>query len=364
MTTATARAAVATAAGRIELRTLALPPPAEGEHLVRVRCATICESDRRTFRGERPAEFPLVLGHEIVGELLTEAEVPALPSGSRVVWAVVAACDRCRPCKAGHPQKCHRGHKYGHTGARDGSLLSGGFATHVRLVPGTRLFPVPDALPDAVAASASCAGATAAAVLEALVPPPGPRAEGGTGPPRGLDAWRSTLAGAELLVTGLGLLGLLVARWARDAGARVHAEDPDPDRRTRAREALGLETAPPPAAPGGARYDLAVEASGAAAAHARVIDAVRPGGRIVLAGAVAPSSAAGIDPERIVRGLLTVVGVHNYAPRHLARALELLVPLAPPLLATFEAAIPLEDLVPHLEHGGSGWRIPVVPHGP
>ncbi|MEU8383959.1 hypothetical protein [Streptosporangium sp. NPDC048865] len=44
------------------------------------------------------------------------------------------------------------------------------------------------------------------------------------------------------------------------------------------------------------------------------------GGVVVLAGTVSPGVDLAWDAQDVVRGLLTVRGVHNYTPAHLARA--------------------------------------------
>ena len=51
---------------------------------------------------------------------------------------------------------------------------------------------------------------------------------------------------------------------------------------------------------------------------------LRVGGTIVLVGAVFPGAPVELSLEQVVRRLLTIRGVHNYAPRHLERAIEFL----------------------------------------
>ena len=50
----------------------------------------------------------------------------------------------------------------------------------------------------------------------------------------------------------------------------------------------------------------------------------RIGGKVVLAGTVAPLGNVVFDPESVVRRWLTICGVHNYHPRDLAAALAFL----------------------------------------
>ncbi len=66
----------------------------------------------------------------------------------------------------------------------------------------------------------------------------------------------------------------------------------------------------------------------------------RIGATIVLAGSVAPTAAVPIEPEKIVRRLLTLRGVHNYNPRDLDAALLFLA--GPGRAYPFESLIAAE----------------------
>lgn len=286
--------------------------PGPGEVLVRVDLATICGSDLHTVAGNRPAPAPGVLGHEQVGTVVgvgpgAPAHVDGSPvtPGTRVVWSVAASCGDCPRCRRDRPQKCRALFKYGHEAHDPGAPLSGGFATHCLLRPGTAIVRVPDAVPDAVAAPAACATATVAAALAAA---PGLR------------------AGDRVLVTGAGMLGLAAAAMAAEAGAEVVVSDPHPRRRERARAFGAHATVDPHGAATGeiGEVDLAVEVSGAASAVRTCLDTLAVGATAVLVGPVSPGPAVDLDPERLVRGWHTVTGVHNYHPRDLARAVDFL----------------------------------------
>lgn len=281
--------------------------PGPGEVVVAVDLATVCGSDLHTTRGHRPSPAPGVLGHEQVGRVVAVGaggprSVDGAPVrvGDRVVWSVAASCGACRRCRRGIPQKCTDLVKYGHQPLDETRPLTGGFATHCVLAPGTAVVAVPRAVPDLVAAPASCATATVAAVLDAAGP---------VGP------------GDRVLVTGAGMLGVTAVAMAARAGAEVVVADPHAERRDRALR-FGAAAAVPVA--GGRGFDVALELSGAPAAVRSCLDALDVGGTAVLAGSVSPGPALDLDPERLVRGLHRVVGVHNYAPRHLADAVAFL----------------------------------------
>ncbi|WP_105036332.1 alcohol dehydrogenase catalytic domain-containing protein [Cryobacterium aureum] len=298
-----------------------------GDVLVEVELATICGSDVHTAVGHRLTSKPLVLGHEQVGRIIavTEQSYAAtgmpLRVGQRVVWSVAVSCGTCPRCRRGLPQKCLELVKYGHERMQRGWELSGGFATHVQVRAGTAVVVVDEQVPATVLAPASCATATVVAALgaaSALVP----------------------LAGATVLVTGAGMLGVTACAMATDAGALVVVSDPDPARRQLAL-AFGAAAVADPGAPresptgvasvlaaladaGAAEVTIALELSGARSAVHTALDLIGIGGVVVLVGSVSPGEPVLLDPESIVRRLITVRGVHNYTPDDLAQAVTYL----------------------------------------
>ncbi|WP_199549507.1 alcohol dehydrogenase catalytic domain-containing protein, partial [Streptomyces sp. N35] len=163
--------------------------PGPGEVLVRIDLATVCGSDLHTATGRRTAPAPSVLGHEQVGTVLAvggDVFAQALPSqggtplvpGLRVVWSVTASCGDCDRCGRGLTQKCRALFKYGHELLDELAPLTGGFATHCVLRPGTAIVVIPDELPDEVAAPASCATVAVEAGAEGVASDPDPKRRG------------------------------------------------------------------------------------------------------------------------------------------------------------------------------------------
>ncbi|MBI3863264.1 MAG: zinc-binding dehydrogenase [Planctomycetia bacterium] len=318
-------------AGEIELREFPLPHPHEGEILVRVLGCTLCASDRHSFEGRRVVPVPTVLGHEIVGEIVELG--PAAPEydlagrelrlGDRVAWAIVAACGECLFCRRGLPQKCERGVKYGHERLGPGRELLGGLAQHCLLVRGTSIVRLPEDVPLAVACPAGCATATIAAALESAG-----------------ELWERNVC-----VMGAGMLGLTAVAMSRSCGAaEVVCVDPHPFRRDQALSFGATSIVSPdgladamPAGGGPCRFDVVLEISGQPAAFHAAWPLIRTGGTLVLVGSVFPSEAVPVSLEQIVRRHLTIRGVHNYAPRHLLRAVE--------FLASQQKSYPFDSLV-------------------
>ena len=60
---------VATGVGHVELRDIAEPAPGPGQVLIRVKAAGICGTDLHIYHDEFKTVPPVVLGHEVAGEI-------------------------------------------------------------------------------------------------------------------------------------------------------------------------------------------------------------------------------------------------------------------------------------------------------
>ena len=113
------------------------PNPGDGEVLVRVTRAGVCETDLQLIKGYMG--FRGVLGHEFVG--VAESGPYA---GQRVVGEINCACWSCETCRNGFPTHCPNRTVLGilnHDGA---------FADLIA-VPQRNLHVVPDSIPDDIA---------------------------------------------------------------------------------------------------------------------------------------------------------------------------------------------------------------------
>lgn len=132
--------------------TRAIPMPRDGELLVKVRACGVCRTDLHVTDGEIPANYPIIPGHEIVGEVLALGKgVTGFARGMRVgiPW-LGRACGSCAYCREGRENLCDHPEFTGAT--RDG-----GYATHA-VADARFCFPLPEALPDLEAAPLLCAG--------------------------------------------------------------------------------------------------------------------------------------------------------------------------------------------------------------
>ncbi len=295
-----------------------IPSPNRGEVLVRILGCTICGSDLHSVHGRRQVATPSVLGHEIVGEIVefgddavrSAVDGSPLSEGNRVTWSVVASCGDCYFCQHDLPQKCSVAVKYGHNRYERTAGPTGGFASHCLLVRGTRVVRIPDELPLEVVCPSSCATATIAAAMEAA----------------------AIRKGDTAVVIGAGMLGLTACAMASKQGcANVICVERSESRRILSR-AFGASLSLLPdqlpsvlaEATAGRGADVIFECTGANGAFVSAMDAVRVGGRLVLVGAVFPQEPIPMVVERIVRRNLAIVGIHNYAPKHLVQAVQFL----------------------------------------
>ncbi len=102
------------------------PKPGEGEILIRIRASGICGSDLMEWY--RVPKAPLVLGHEIAGEVVELGPgVSRFSVGDRVVATHHVPCEECHYCLSGRHTNCPMIKKSG--------FDPGGFSEYVRVAP-------------------------------------------------------------------------------------------------------------------------------------------------------------------------------------------------------------------------------------
>ncbi len=168
---------------------------------VRITHCGVCHSDLHAWHGPADA-FPLVPGHEFVGEVAAVGvAVTRFAVGDPVaVGNIVDSCGRCRMCQAGQENFCEQFPTltYGGVDRVDGTRTLGAYSSHY-VVSERFAYHRPETLDPAGVAPLLCAGVT---VWEPL---------------RSAGVGRGTRLG----VVGLGGLGHLAVRLGRALGARV-----------------------------------------------------------------------------------------------------------------------------------------------
>jgi L-iditol 2-dehydrogenase len=123
------KAMVLRAPGDLVIEDVALPEVPAGHALVRITHSGLCGTDLKIYKGAIPAEYPLIMGHEMVGDMA---------SGARVIIDPVLSCGNCFHCRTGQTNLCPGGGLIGRE-------TNGGFAEYAA-VPMGQIFPLPDSL--------------------------------------------------------------------------------------------------------------------------------------------------------------------------------------------------------------------------
>ncbi|HPS93363.1 MAG TPA: alcohol dehydrogenase catalytic domain-containing protein, partial [Deltaproteobacteria bacterium] len=138
----------------LELVDLPEPVPKANEILVRVKACGVCHTELDEIEGRTPPpRFPVVLGHQVVGEVVGWGKcVTRFHGGERVgVGWIHSACGKCAFCLREEENLCG---SFRATG-RD---VNGGYAEYLT-VPEDYAHPIPEIFTDAEAAPLLCAGA-------------------------------------------------------------------------------------------------------------------------------------------------------------------------------------------------------------
>ena len=105
------RAALAVGAGKpLEITTVNLEGPREGEVLVEIKATGICHTDEFTLSGADPEGiFPAILGHEGAGVVVeTGPGVTSVKAGDHVIPLYTPECRECEYCTSGKTNLCQK----------------------------------------------------------------------------------------------------------------------------------------------------------------------------------------------------------------------------------------------------------------
>ena len=283
------RAYVLTAQEEGEVQEVPAPVAAPGEVVVEVDRVGLCGTDVEFYTGEMAylhqgyASYPMRLGHEWAGTVASVGDgVDTAWIGRRVMGDTMLGDGTCRRCRRGYQHVCENRQEVGVRGGRPGALAE------QLAVPATSLHVLPDSVDS---------------VLGALVEPGG-------------NSLRSTQAAAlapgdRALVLGPGTIGLLVAMFARAAGAEVHLMGRSEESLLFARS-LGFEHVWTEGSLPGQPFDAVIDASNAAHMPALALDLVEPAGRVVYIGLA--GSQSHIDTRILVLKDVTAVGILSASP--------------------------------------------------
>ena len=126
------------APGELALDEVPAPRVDAGQVLVRISHTGVCGTDLKIFHGSIPVAYPLIMGHEMVGEVAGSSGEGGFQKGDRVIIDPGLQCGACFHCRIGQTHLCPNGVLLG----RD---ANGGFADYVA-APASHVFRLPDSI--------------------------------------------------------------------------------------------------------------------------------------------------------------------------------------------------------------------------
>ena len=273
------------------------PRPGPGEAVVKVLACGIDGTDLKLLDGFGYApELPFVMGHEPAGVVESVGEgVTRIRPGDRVVPYIFLIPQENPWFGSEREQLCPE-----MTGVVGVKGHSGGYAEHL-VLPAYQLVRIPEGVEFHNAAVHCDAGLTAFHAVKRA---------------------RVTL-GETLLAIGVGGVGSFAVQYAKLAGARVLALEKAEHKRAWAQK-LGAESASSDTIrelTAGRGVDCVLDIVGTEESMAIAIDAVSPGGRIVVVG-YTPDMFA-LSGKRLAQNEIEIIGSRAGSRRDLAAALAL-----------------------------------------
>ena len=298
------RAAVYYSNRDIRLTEMPVPALGAGEVLLRVRASGICGTD--VLEWYRMPKAPVVLGHEIAGEVVAVGEgISAFQPGDRVTATHHVPCGDCNYCRAGHETICDL--------LRRTHFDPGGFAEFLRL-PAVNVergtFKIADHLSYEEASFTEPLGCVVRGQNMATVNPD-----------------------SCVVVLGSGNTGLLHIQYAKARGAKlVIATDVHPYRLEAARragadvalDARGDIPAEVKKLNEGRLADVVVTCVGALQVLDQACRSIDRGGTILMFAPLPPGSKPAVPLTELWWETVSIVSSYAAAPRDLALALDLL----------------------------------------
>ncbi len=270
------------------------PQPDVGPNdvLIKIKKTAICGTDMHIYKwdewSQKTIPVPMTVGHEYVGVVAAIGqEVRGLTIGQRVSGEGHLVCGHCRNCRAGRRHLCRNT-----TGV--GVNRPGAFAEYL-VIPAENAFPIPDDVPDDIAAIFDPFGNATHTALS------------------------FDLVGEDVLITGAGPIGIMAAAICRHVGARhVVITDVNPYRldlavkmgATRAvnvakeslqdtMKQLGMTEG----------FDVGLEMSGVPSAFRLMLETMNHGGKIAMLGI--PPSECSIDWNQVIFKGLVIKGIYG-----------------------------------------------------
>ncbi len=297
----TMQAAVYRAIDEVRCESIPVPGLQRGEVLVRIDTCGVCGTDlKKIHTNSHPG--PRVFGHEMAGTIAALGPgVKGFAIGDRVMAFHHIPCGHCFYCRKHTFAQCETYKKVGTTAGF--TPAGGGFAEYIRVmdwivgdgVKTAGLVKLPEDIPFEQAAFIEPVNTCFKAVKLLRLEPDD-----------------------TVLVIGQGSIGVILAALARRTGATVLTSDLYPERHAIA-AGFGLDhpidaradvVAAARAATEGRGADVALVAVGSDALIGMAMDAIRPGGRVMLFASTQHGTAA-FDPAAVCMDEKTLMGSYS-----------------------------------------------------
>ena len=336
------RAVVYLGPEQIDLRSLPIPEPKEGELLVRVRAALTCGTDVKTYRRGHP-KFPppFVFGHEFGGDVVAVGKgVDAFREGMRVTANVFAECGECFYCQRGQGNLCV-------------NLVYnfGAFAEYM-IIPASIVrrttFEIPAHISYAEAALLEPLVTVVHGWHKAAIQPRETVAIIGAGGPISLMFIQLALrAGAGQVIA----IGHSPARLkvAEELGATHLINSKETDIAMAVRDLTH-----------GYGADLVIECAGTKSTWEASVDAVRRGGRVLWFGGLPSGTKVEVDAVRIHYGEIDLLNMHGGTAAEAREAFDLIVSGAVKVAPLLSGEAPLEGVEAALKRMIAGEVVKLV----
>jgi alcohol dehydrogenase, propanol-preferring len=239
----------------LRLNDLPLPIPGPQQVLIKVRACGVCRTDLHVCDGELPEpKLPLILGHEIVGDVVSSPDGSDLAIGARVgVPWLGHTCGHCGYCQRDAENLCDNA-------SFTGYQLDGGYAEYC-VADSRYCLPLPETLDAAQTAPLLCAG---------LI---------------GFRALRMCGSARRIGLFGFGAASHIICQIAKHEGREVYAYTrPDDTASQRFAVKLGAVWAGPSDKPSPHALDAAILFAPIGALVPMALSAVVKGGVVVCAG--------------------------------------------------------------------------------
>lgn len=290
---------------RVDIEELPVPKVGKRNILIKVMASGICGSD--VLEWYRIKKAPLVLGHELTGEVVEVGEeVTKFKKGDRVFTTHHVPCDECHFCLRGHQTACP-------VFQTKNNFEPGGFSEYLK-VSGRSIDTGTLVLPDEVSYEEGSFIEPLGTVVRGL---------------RAIDL----KPGDTVAVLGCGIAGLLMIKLARALGAaRIVATDID-DYRLEAARRFGAEKAVRAEGdiPGSIREinngrlaDKVIVCAGALSAAEQALESVDRGGAVLFFAVPNPGQTVNIDFNPFWRNDISLKTCYGAAPLDNAQAMELI----------------------------------------